>query len=397
MTANALKICFLCHKYPPTIGGGIGSVVRTTARLLVKMGHEVRVIGMPARDKSQPAYEEDEGVRVWRMYPGKSRLGYWGRLALRRYQLFRQCAQWAKRGEIDLIEAPDYEGPVAGWPGLKIPVIVRLHGTHTFLLKDIGEDPARSMYRLENWGLQRADSLNAPSRYVMEETRNLFPSLQKKPMRVLYNTIPVPTTFEQRNRNRWRVVYSGSLHVRKGVIPLMQAWPAVVKAFPAAELHLYGKDSVYEGSSMRERLASMVPPECAGTVTFHGHIARPLLEEPLRTARVCIFPSYAESFCVAPVEAMAAGSPTIFTTRCTGREIIEDGKSGLLIDPDDIRSITDAIIRMLQDDQLAEKCAVAGYERARDLFSITSLLPQFVEYYAASIQEFKRARNGGAR
>ena len=108
MTANALKICFICHKYPPTIGGGIGSVVQTTARMLVKMGHEVRVIGMPARDLSQPAYEEDEGVRVWRMYPGKSRLGYWGRLAWRRYQLFRRCAQWAKRGEIDLIEAPDY-------------------------------------------------------------------------------------------------------------------------------------------------------------------------------------------------------------------------------------------------------------------------------------------------
>ena len=395
MTARALKICFVCHKYPPTVAGGIGRVVQTTARVLVKMGHEVRVIGMPRRDQSQPTYEEDQGVRVWRMYPDKSRFGSWGDLAWRRYQLFQQCAQWAKQGEIDLIEAPDYEGPVAGWPALKVPVIVRLHGTHAFLLEDIGKVPPPLTYKLEDWGLRRGDFITAPSQYVIDETRRLFPLVQGKPMQLLYNSVPVPTELEPRNRERWRVVYNGTLQERKGVLSLIRAWPAVVKAFPAAKLHMYGKDSTYEGTSMREYLSRMVPPEYAETVTFHGHVPRAELDEAVRTAGVCVFPSYAEAFCIAPVDAMASGAPTIFTTRCTGREIIEDGKSGLLIDPDNIPSIAEAIIRFLQDDRLAETCAVAGYERARDLFSIARLLPQFVEHYAASIEEYKRARNGG--
>ena len=46
---------------------------------------------------------------------------------------------------------------------------------------------------------------------------------------------------------------------------------------------------------------------------------------------------------------------------------------------------------------VAGTCAIAGYERARDLFSIARLLPQFVEHYAASIEEYKRAGNGGPR
>ena len=50
---------------------------------------------------------------------------------------------------------------------------------------------------------------------------------------------------------------------------------------------------------------------------------------------------------MAPVEAMVIGCPTIFTRRTAGKEIINEGCDGLLIDPDNLNEIANAIISML--------------------------------------------------
>ena len=59
------------------------------------------------------------------------------------------------------------------------------------------------------------------------------------------------------------------------------------------------------------------------------------LVEEFQRARVIVLPSYAEGFSLTPLHAMAAGCPTVYTSRGSGPEVIEDGRDGLLIDPDD--------------------------------------------------------------
>ena len=54
------------------------------------------------------------------------------------------------------------------------------------------------MYKLEDWGLRRGDFITAPSQYVIEETRKLFPVVQEKAMQLLYNAVPVPPVLECR-------------------------------------------------------------------------------------------------------------------------------------------------------------------------------------------------------
>jgi glycosyltransferase involved in cell wall biosynthesis len=150
---------------------------------------------------------------------------------------------------------------------------------------------------------------------------------------------------------------------------------------------LYGKDTTDEtGRSMREYLLTLLSPDLR--VTLHGHVPRAELDAAIASARVAVFPSIGEAFGLAPVDAMASGCPTIFSHRCAGPEIIEHGRSGLLIDPDRPTEITEAILKVLLDDDAAAKYAEEGWKRVRDLFSVEALLPQLESYYEHCVEAF---------
>src|SRR5262245_29848502 len=122
-----MRICFICNEYPPGPHGGIGTFTQIMARSLVRGGHEARVVGAYPKEYRAPAYEEDEGVRIWRMRDGSHRISK----AIARFRLFSLIAGWSRRGEIDLLEAPDWEGWIAGFR-LPIPMVVRFNGTSTY-------------------------------------------------------------------------------------------------------------------------------------------------------------------------------------------------------------------------------------------------------------------------
>src|SRR5215207_4937169 len=114
-----MKACFICSEYPPSLHGGIGTFTQLLGRGLKRSGHEVRVVGVYGPGTIGPHYQEDEGVKVWRLAePGRP--GGW---ISARYALFRRVRDWSRRGEIDFVEAPDWAGWTAGWRRVGVPVI----------------------------------------------------------------------------------------------------------------------------------------------------------------------------------------------------------------------------------------------------------------------------------
>jgi glycosyltransferase involved in cell wall biosynthesis len=80
--------------------------------------------------------------------------------------------------------------------------------------------------------------------------------------------------------------------------------------------------------------------------------------------------SYRESFGVTLVEAMAAGVPAV-ATRCAGPEdIIEHGRSGLLVPVGDDLALSQALLSLLKDPAYARRLADAARQRVRDHFNI---------------------------
>jgi glycosyltransferase involved in cell wall biosynthesis len=194
------------------------------------------------------------------------------------------------------------------------------------------------------------------------------------------------------------VVFSGTLTGKKGIVSLVKSWPLVAKALPGAELHVFGKDGRAEnGGSMQELLCSMLNGE-RPSVHFHGHVARKELFEAYRTASAAVFPSYAEAFAVAPLEAMAVGCPTIFSERGSGPELLTHEREGLLVDPDNPAQIADSILRVLRNAAFAAEIGNAGRERVREVFDIEKMVARNVDFYARCVRDFqhKPKRSHGA-
>ena len=91
---------------------------------------------------------------------------------------------------------------------------------------------------------------------------------------------------------------------------------------------------------------------------------------------------------------MAYGCPTIYSQRGSGPELIENGRDGLLIEPDQPDKIAEAIVRVLTDDSLAQRLGEAGRERVMKNFSAQVLLAQNEAFYQECLSDFQQNLSG---
>src|ERR1700737_1388906 len=139
---------------------------------------------------------------------------------------------------------------------------------------------------------------------------------------------------------------------------------------------------------MKEFLQSKLSGSVAGSIFFHGHVPLDELLAEFQTARLTVLPSFAEGFALTPLHAMAAGCPTVYTRRGSGPELIEDGKNGLLIDPARPHEIAQAILRLLRDDDLADRLGRAGRRHIEENFSLGTIIKQNEIFYEQCLRRF---------
>lgn len=378
-----MNLCYICSEYPPQPHGGIGSAVQMTGRALAARGHGVRVLGMKW-DSALPDYEEDNGVQVHRLPFPKGPLTW----ATARFRLFRKVAEWARTREIDLVEIPDWEGQAAGWRSLPVPVVARLHGSLSYFASETKEAVKRIDFWLERSSVRRADFYSASSDYTARVTQKLFAAFNRAPV-ILYNFVDIPATAEPRERDPRKVLFAGTMTAKKGLIPLVRAWPIVLESVPGAELHIFGKDGKTEdGGSMQTRLEAMIQPRTRKMIHFHGHIDRERLRLEFQVCRLAVFPSYSEGFSLVPMEAMAEGCPVVFSRRSSGPELIQDGENGLLIEPDNLKELSDAIIQVLRNDALADRLGRCGRDSVLSRFSSSVMIPRYEDFYKHCVESF---------
>jgi glycosyltransferase involved in cell wall biosynthesis len=375
-----MKLCFVCCEYPPARHGGIGAVTQVLARAFAARGHQIRVVGLYAGAGAETV-ENDRGVRVWRLPMPSGRLGW----TQGRRRLYGILSEWARRGEIDAVEVPDWQGYAACWPSLGVPVVTRLHGSSSYFAREMGAPVAWSAYCLEAASFHRADACCSTSAYTAARTERLF-GRRRRPAEVLFNPVDLPPQ-SAAARSSCRVVFAGTLTPKKGVVPLIQAWPAVAAACPAAELHLFGKDAGGDdGRPMMETLPELLPRNVRESVRFHGHVERDRVQSEFASCRLAVFPSFAEAFSMVPLEAMALGCPVIYSQRSSGPEAIDHGRDGILIDPAMPEEIAAAVIGLLRDDSACARLGAAGRRKVQQRFATEVLLGRNEEFFEAAVR-----------
>jgi glycosyltransferase involved in cell wall biosynthesis len=168
------------------------------------------------------------------------------------------------------------------------------------------------------------------------------------------------------------------------------------REFPGARLVILGKDLTVgaSGRPLSQEVAGVLDPAVRPRVLFAGGRPRSEVAAYLRRAHLCCYPSKIESFGLAPVEAMATGKPTIFTRSGSGAEIIEDGISGLLCDPESPGDIAEKIRLILQNPELAARLGNAARARVADRFNRSKWIPKNIAFYEETLLSHGKPKNG---
>jgi glycosyltransferase involved in cell wall biosynthesis len=101
----------------------------------------------------------------------------------------------------------------------------------------------------------------------------------------------------------------------------------------------------------------------------------------LRACDLFVLPSIAEGMPNSVLEAMAAGLPVIATRAGGIGEIIQDGVTGVLVEPKSADALAAAMLRLLRDPDLAARLARAAQEHVRRNFSFDALIRRLGEMY----------------
>ncbi|AEX20721.1 glycosyltransferase family 4 protein [Vibrio sp. EJY3] len=371
-----LNIVYICNEYPPSATGGIGIFTQKLAESLATKGNKITVVGL-YQDCIEEKHEKINGVKVIRLPAKGGRLGLFND----RYNLYKTLKQLSIKKNIDIIECPDFEATLAFVPKVAKHMLTRLHGSHTYFSAERNVEASNVVKFCEARQLKTSHKVVSVSRYTAEVTRDLF-SLKVLPD-VIYNSVDV-TRFTQHIKQdystRKKAIYFGTLVEKKGIYPLAFAWKQFQSNNPDWTLTVIGKDAKEGGKSNKIRMQKLLG-DASVSVNFIEHMPNEELVSSLKEYDFCVLPSFSEAFALAPMEAMAAGLPTIVSSMSSGPELVKHGIDGWLCDPQDTATVLNALNLAAASEETREKVGQAGQRKINEYFSFDDFVQNNINYY----------------
>jgi glycosyltransferase involved in cell wall biosynthesis len=222
-----------------------------------------------------------------------------------------------------------------------------------------------SFYRLiEKKYLQRVDGFIFNSKTTKKVVSGLVES--SKPSIVVYpptdrfgEAISEKEIVERAQSNELRILFLGNVIYRKGLHTLLEAISNQQLAFRVDVVGSLTSEPKY-AEEMRQYV---MVNRLSSIVKFHGSLDNELLKEKLRNAHMLVVPSSYEGFGIVYLEGMGFGLPAIGTSAGAASEIIEDGKTGYLIEPNDSKSLADHLRELEENRELLVRLSLNARRR----------------------------------
>ncbi len=131
---------------------------------------------------------------------------------------------------------------------------------------------------------------------------------------------------------RFDIVYVGSLHVHKGVPLLVDAF----RRLPYPDMRL-----LLVGGWATRGMRRFIQEACARDSRISVCPGDPLPR--FREASLCVHPAYEDGFAYAPAEALACGVPVIVSEDTGMKDLVDPGRSGLILPTGDLGALTQSI------------------------------------------------------
>jgi L-malate glycosyltransferase len=258
-------------------------------------------------------------------------------------------------------------------PGRQPRVVTTLHGTDTTLL---GHDPGYAP--AIKHALTSSDAVTAVSESLKQETRRILDF--DGPIEVIHNFFaprrpgrpPEVVRAELGLGDEVLVVHSSNLRPGKRVDLLLET---VARLQPRDAFRLL----VLAGEAFAPFVGDVRRLGLADRVIVREKVHA--IEDYLQIADVGLYTSDAESFCLSILEAMCFACPSV-STRVGGiPEVVEDGKSGLLVPAGDVDALAKTLDALIHDPSRRHALGRAAKARARERFSAEVIVPRYEALY----------------
>lgn len=230
--------------------------------------------------------------------------------------------------------------------------------------------------------LHQASHITATSHYLLDRALELAPDVKDRISLISFGvpvleqlaappaTLPIKLCFIKSHQP----IYGPHL--------LIEAVARARAEIPDLQLSIAGR-----GEQTKELLRLVVTLELKDAVRFVGYIPNNEIYRFLVGHHIMVMPSLQESFGVAALEAGACGRPVIATRVGGIPEIVLNNRTGLLVPPNDVEALAEAIVKLAKDEELRRAMGKAAYEFVRDNYSWEKSLDQMCGIYERVLNE----------
>jgi glycosyltransferase involved in cell wall biosynthesis len=408
-----MHIVLLNDDFPPTGKGGGARIVAELARAYAKLGHTVDVITTHQTGEPRKKMEKD-GFRVTSLpirYPPILR-PYLSLVNPRASRLIKETLR--EIGPIDVIHAHNVHAFLT-YGALRIArrhartVVMTFHdvmsiaygrlATARYLCsttprfdyrvttRDRWRQAGWSFNPLREWMIRRSLRTVHTRIAVSDALRNCLTTNGVSVDGVIHNGIDVEesrpdSAIVASFKHAWNVgddpviFFGGRLSADKGFSQLAHAIDKLPEALRSVRMIVAGDES-----KARKFLADpSVPQRIRDRVVVTGWLNREEMIAAIAMSDICVTPSVCfDSFPTVNLEAMVLGKPVIATCFGGSSELVEDGVTGMIVNPLDTSTFTRALQTLLADAGKRSAMGLAGKHRVMNEFS----LPSMAEAYCA--------------
>ncbi len=388
-----MKALMLTREYPPHIYGGAGVVVDELTRALSRrMPVEVRCFG----ERRPEASSERVAVRGYTPWERLAAGNDGARYAPALETLSIDLAMARDPVDADVAHAHTWYADMAGlWIRTlhRIPLIVTLHSMEP--LRPWKADQLGSGYLLSSWiektAVQAADRVIAVSTGMRADILRHF-QVDPAKVVVIHNGID-PDRFKRTDtkdaltalgvRTPY-VLFVGRITDQKGIFDLLTAAPSLPDGVQVVLCA-----SAPDTPEIEERLRRTVPRH-PNVHWINRMVPVDQVVQLYSHASVFVCPSVYEPFGLINLEAMACGTAVVASAVGGIVEVVEDGKTGILLPPSRPDELAAAIRRLLDDPAEARAMGQAGRRRVEEKFAWASVAERTEAVYADAIADFRR-------
>lgn len=176
-----------------------------------------------------------------------------------------------------------------------------------------------------------------------------------------------------------RLLFVGSVIERKGIEVLLAAMSNLIKEFPDMTLSVIGGVSTEYHRHLEEIIQEN---GLNSAITFLGFLPQEEVAAAHRNHQILAYPSFAENSPNGVAEAMVSGLPVIVSAVGGVPSMIEDGKTGLLIKPENVESLTVALRELLKNPVRRKELSRNAMATARSRHSPSVVAKKVIAAYS---------------